>query len=112
MKKNKSLLGFGSALLLVSLVGVAQAQPPHGPAVKMTTEEALKQAPKQDPGLVPIEKAADSAQAQLKKRPKDPAAKRTYVDAAYKYGHAIMYDRGKMSPAIQYRAALAMYRKA
>ena len=78
----------------------------------MTTEEALKQAPKDDPDLAPLAKTFDAAAVKLKKTPKDEKIKKAYVDAGYTYAHALMtIDRGKMRPAVQYRAALALYRK-
>ena len=76
----------------------------------MTLDEAVKMAPQQDKSLVPLAKAADAAEAKLKKLPKDPAAKKAFVDAAYKFGHAAEYG-DKLPPTVRYRAALAMYRK-
>lgn len=108
------------ALLAVcGLTGVslssAQAQggpPPFAGAAKITIAEAMRQAPKADPALVPYEKKMLAAEAQLKKNPKNPAAKKAYVEAAYAYGHATMLDRGKLTPPVQYRAALGLYNKA
>jgi tetratricopeptide (TPR) repeat protein len=79
----------------------------------MTLADALKLAPKLDPSLVPLEKAFNAADAKLKKDPKDPAAKKAYVEAAYKYGKAAEdNNNSKLSPQVQYRAALALYTKA
>ena len=77
----------------------------------MTSEEALKQAPKDDPSLQPLDKAFSEAGAKLKKSPKDAKLKKAYVDTGYNYGHTVMMDRGKLRPTVQYRAALAIYRK-
>lgn len=85
---------------------------PYAGAAKMSTEQALLQAPKMDPGLAPLDKEFKAAQANLKKHPKDAKAKKAYVETAYKYGHTTMMDQGKLPPPIQYRAALALYRKA
>ena len=86
---------------------------PFAGAAKMTLADALKQAPKLDPSLVPLEKAFDAAGAKLKKSPKDPAAKKAYVAAAYKYGKAAEDNNSsKLPPPVQYRAALALYNKA
>ena len=76
----------------------------------MTLDEAAKLAPQQDKSLVPLARASDAAEAKMKKAPKDPAAKKAFVDAAYKYGHAAEYG-DKLPPTVRYRAALAMYRK-
>ena len=102
------------ALCLLPLHIAAQAQgAPFAGAAKMTLAEALKQAPKLDPSLVPLEKAFNVADAKLKKSPKDPAAKKAYVEAAYKYGKAAEdNNNSKLPPPVQYRAALAMYNKA
>lgn len=97
-------------LLAISFGAVAQNAPFAG-GKKMTTEEALKAAPGADPSLVPFEKAFKAADAKLKKTPKDAKAKKAYVDAAFKYGHAAM-ERGQASPKVMYRASLALYRKA
>lgn len=105
-------------LALLALPLGAQAQqgapgaPPFAGANKMTTEEALKQAPKLDKALVPLDKAFSDAQAKLKKKPKDAKVKQAYVDTAYKYAHTLMtLPQGTLRPPVQYRAALALYRK-
>ncbi len=100
------------SLLAVQVEARAQGAPFAG-ASKMTLSEALKQAPKLDPGLVPLEKAFDAAAARLKKNPKDTAAKKAYVEAAYKFGKAAEdNNNSKLPPPVQYRAALALYNKA
>lgn len=106
-----------SLLLALPLCVQAQSKPPaapgHPPAAKpMTCEDALKQAPKDDPGLAPMDKAFKDVEAQLKKTPKDEKVKKNYVEQAYKYGHTVMVGRDKLRPAIQYRASLALFRKA
>lgn len=108
--------------LLLALPLCVQAQTPlpgHPPmpgqpgAKSMTCEEALKQAPKLDPSLAPLDKAFKDADAQLKKSPKDEKAKKTYVEAAYKYGKTAEDNVSqKLSRPVQYRAALALYRRA
>ncbi len=105
------------ALALVFPLGVqAQGGPPGAPFAggkRVTTEEALKQAPKDDPSLAPLDKAYMAAAASLKKSPKDAKAKKAYVEAAYKYGKTCEDNvSGKLSRPVQYRAALALYRKA
>ena len=77
----------------------------------MTLDEAVKMAPQQDKSLEPLAKAATAAEAKMKKSPKDAGAKKAYVEAAYKFGHAAEYG-DKLPPTVRYRAALAMYRKA
>ncbi len=105
------------ALALVFPLGV-QAQggmpgAPYAGGKKVTTEEALKQAPKDDPSLAPLDKAFMTASAALKKSPKDAKAKKAYVEAAFKYGKTCEDNvSGKLSRPVQYRAALALYRKA
>jgi tetratricopeptide (TPR) repeat protein len=102
------------ALCLPPLHITAHAQAaPFAHASKMTLAEALKQAPKLDPGLVPLEKAFEAAGAKLKKDPKNPAAKKAYVESAYKFGKAAEDNvNSKLPPPVQYRAALALYNKA
>lgn len=114
------ILGLAAvALALVLPLGVqAQRNMPGAPYAggsgkKVTTEEALKQAPKDDPSLAPLDKAFNSAAAALKKSPKDAKAKKAYVEAAFKYGKTCEDNvSGKLSRPVQYRAALALYRKA
>ncbi|HLK57797.1 MAG TPA: hypothetical protein VKU00_14620 [Chthonomonadaceae bacterium] len=114
-----SPLRFVAVSLLLALPLCVQAQnkpasPPTKPPASnaMTCDEALKQAPKDDTSLAPLDKTFKDSEAQLKKSPKDEKVKKTYVEAAYKYGHTVMLDQGKLRPAVQYRAALALYRKA
>jgi tetratricopeptide (TPR) repeat protein len=108
------LRGAAITLCLLPIHTTAHAQaPPFAGAAKMTLADALKQAPKLDPGLAPLDKAFSAAEAKLKKSPKDPAAKKAYVEAAYKYGKAAEDNNSsKLTPPVQYRAALAMYNKA
>jgi tetratricopeptide (TPR) repeat protein len=105
------------ALALILPLGV-QAQggmpgAPYASGKKMTTDDALKQAPKDDPSLAPLEKAFTATASALKKSPKDAKAKKAYVEAAYKYGKTCEDNaNNKLSRPVQYRAALALYRKA
>ena len=110
---RKTLLCAVFALSCLGIVPHAGAQGgPFSGGPSITTDQALQQAPKLDPTLIPLDKAFQAVQAKLKKSPKDAKVRTAYVDAAYKYGHAVMVDQGKMSPKVQYRAALALYRKA
>jgi hypothetical protein len=82
-----------------------------GPA--MSAEEALKSVSKMDAALVPLEKAMQSAEKAMKSQPDNAKAKADYVEATYKFGHAIMTDRsGNLPQVVMYRAALAAYRRA
>ena len=111
-----------AALLALPLGAVAQGRAPHGGnphgmapfagAAKMTCEQALKEVPKDDKSLVPLEKAMNDAQAKMKKNPKDARLKKAYVDATYNYGNTVMMDREKLKPTVMYRASLALYRRA
>lgn len=108
---------FGPAVLAAVLalpLGVqAQGGAPYASGKKVTTTEALKEAPKDDPSLMPLQKSLDAADANLKKHPKDAKAKKVYVDTAFKYGKTIEDNASnKLSKPVQYRAALALYRKA
>lgn len=111
---------FSLAMLTLALAMplAAQAQggagaPPFAGAKPMTTEQALAQAPKDDPSLAPYLKAMTAAAGALKKGSKDPKAKKAYVEATYKYGKACEDNAsGKLSRPVQYRAALALYRRA
>lgn len=79
----------------------------------MSAEEALKSVSKMDAALVPLEKAMQSAEKERKSQPDNAKAKADYVEATYKFGHAIMTDRsGKLPQVVMYRAALAAYRRA
>lgn len=108
-----AMVALALALPLSVSVKAQGGAPPFAGAKSMTTEAALKQAPKDDPGLAPLDKAFTAAAAALKKSPKDAKAKKAYVDAAYKYGKTCEDNAsGKLSRPVQYRAALALYRKA
>ena len=110
------IFGLAAVALALALPLSVQAQggaPPFAGAKSMTTEAALAQAPKLDPTLAPLDKAFTAAAAALKKSPKDAKAKQAYVDAAYKYGKTAEDNaNNKLPRPIQYRAALALYRKA
>lgn len=103
------------ALALTLPMGVfaqgGQMNAPFAGASKMTTEEAVKQAPKMSKALAPLEKAMNDAQAKWKKTPKDAKLKKAYVEATYKYARAAKLD-ADLPPPVKYRAALALYRKA
>lgn len=117
----KTLLRVLTLTTLLALPFAAPAQNKGGPpvqggapfagAARMTTEEALKQAPKINKDLVKLEKAMNDAQAKMKKKPKDAALKKAYVEATYKYANTAMTDPN-LPPAVKYRAALALYRRA
>lgn len=110
---RKTFVLVSLALSCIGLVPHAQAQGgPFSGGPSITTDQALAQAPRLDPSLVSLDKAFQSAQAKLKKLPKDAKVRTAYVNATYAYGHAVMIDQGKMSPKVQYRAALALYRRA
>lgn len=92
----------------------AQGGAPNAPFAggkPVTLAEAVKLAPQQDKDLVPLSKAYDAADAKLKKAPKDAAAKKAYVEAAYKFGFAAETSNA-LGPKVKYRAALALFRKA
>jgi tetratricopeptide (TPR) repeat protein len=108
MRKPHFLLALLTLGTLMTLS--VQAQPPAG-APKMTSADALKQAPKLSKKLAPLEKAMNEAEAKMKKNPKDAKLKKAYVEATYKYGHEAMMD-AELPPRIKYRAALALFRKA
>lgn len=113
--KSVAILG----MIVLPLGAMAQGKPavkdtgkPKPPAAAPSSlDEALKQAPKLDAKLVPLDKAYATAATKLKKSPKDAAAKKAYVTAAYTYGSAAEYSE-TLSPKIRYRAALLLYRKA
>ncbi len=109
-------IGTAVALALCMARAGAQTQPQMaGGAAGMkppTVAQAEKMAPKQDPSLAPLEKTMNAAHAKLAKKPKDAKLKAAYVQATYTYAHAVMVDRGKLPSAIQYRAALGLYRRA
>ncbi len=96
--------------------GATNSQPPIAPfasgSAPLTSEEALKHVATMDSSLMVLQTAMEKAQADYKKKPGDPTLKAAYVDATYKFGHAVMEDQGKIPPRIQYRAALALYRRA
>ena len=109
------ILGLAALALALALPLGVRAQggaPPFAGGKKITTDEALKEAPKDDPSLAPLDKAFYAAAAALKKSPKDAKVKKAYVDATFKYGQACEYNAAKLSNPVKYRAALALYRKA
>ncbi|MDE2127964.1 MAG: hypothetical protein KGJ62_15390 [Armatimonadetes bacterium] len=85
---------------------------PAGKYEKVTTAQALVEAPKLDKSLLPMQKKYNAALAKLHRKPKDKAVRTAFSTEAYTYGHTIMLDRGKLPPPIQYRAALALFRTA
>lgn len=111
------VLNLAAAAVLLTTISVgafAQAgngAPPYA-GKKMSCEDALKQAPKDDKDLAPLAKSLADAEAKYKKSPKNAASQKAYVDAAYKYGDALMHlPQGKLTPPVQYRAALALFRR-
>ena len=112
------ILGLAALALALALPLGVQAQggmpgAPYAGGKKVTVAEALIQAPKDDPGLAPLDKAFYSAAAALKKSPKGAKIKKAYVETAFKYGKTCEDNAsGKLSRPVQYRAALALYRKA
>ena len=127
MKRSLQIVFAIAGLLLLPAVLLAQppvpvqrpqvhvhgrGQAPYASSGTMTTAQALAQAPKMDPSLAPLDHAFTAAQADLKKHPKEARAKKAFVDAGNRYGNSLMYYKGtKLSRAVQYRAALAVYRK-
>lgn len=115
---NTRILGLATLALALALPLGVQAQggipgAPYAGAKKMTTEAALIQAPKDDPSLLPLQKAYFAAGAALKKPKAGLKEKKAYVEAAFKYGKTCEDNvSGKLSRPVQYRAALALYRKA
>lgn len=108
------------AMMMMMMLGVQMGStaqthpgaPPFAGKKSMTCDEALKQAPKDDADLVPLAKGLSEAEGKLKKSPKSSAVQKTYVEAAFKYGDALMHlPQGKLTPPVQYRAALALFRK-
>jgi hypothetical protein len=111
MKISLNTLVLGT-VLLAALPG-ALAQPPNAPfagQAKMTCAQALKEAPKDDPQLAALAKTFDADTAKLKKSPKDAKVKKAYVDDGAKYAHQVIYGDSKLSPAVKYRAGLALCR--
>ena len=78
----------------------------------LTAEEALEKVPALDPKFAPLDRDMRDKEARLKQTPNDPKAKAAYVEAAYTYGHSLLTDGANLGPMIQYRAALAPYRRA
>ena len=83
-----------------------------GGGSNMTAEEALKQVPALDPKFAPMDKDLTEKEMALKQAPNDPKAKAAYVESAYKYGHSLLADGASLGPTMQYRAALAPFRRA
>lgn len=106
------LVALALPLGVIAQQGGGAVAPFAGGGKPMTSEEALKEVPKLDKSLAPLEKSFKAAEARLKKSPKDAKVKKAYVDAAYKYGHTVMTGQGKLPSRVMYRAALALYRKA
>ena len=83
-----------------------------GAKSNMTAEEALKQVPTADPKFAMMDRDMRDKEALLKQAPNDPKAKAAYVDSAYKYGHALVIGPTDAPKAVQYRGALALFRRA
>ena len=79
---------------------------------KITVEEALAGVPKSDPKYKDFAKRLAEAEATLKEKPDDADAKKAFVEVAYEYGHDVMAGTNELTPAVKYRAALALYRRA
>ena len=107
-----TLAGALAPLSVAHAQGGGMAPPFAGGMKPPTLAEALKMAPMQDKSLMPLAKTADMAEAKLKKAPKDAGAKKAFVDAEYKLGHAAEYDSQALMPSVKYRASLAAYNKA
>ncbi len=108
-----AILGISFFMLAAPVHGQGKPGGPPPASKKMTCAEALKQAPKDDPELAPMVKDLAAAEIKLKKTPKIAAVQKAYVDSAFKYGDALMHlPQGKLTPPVQYRAALALFRKA
>ena len=99
--------------MTVPAITLAQGNPaaPFAGGKTVTLAEAVKLAPQQDKSLAPLAKAADAAEAKLKKLPKDAVVKKAYVEAAFNFGKGAEYS-SVLGAKVKYRAALAMYRKA
>ncbi|HLV79904.1 MAG TPA: hypothetical protein VKT32_06455 [Chthonomonadaceae bacterium] len=112
------LLMLPAALLAQPPVPVQRPQVHTHPMIKapssgtMTTTQALQKAPKMDPSLAPLDRAFTVSLADFRKHPKDARAKKAVVDSGDRYGDALMFYKGtKLTRPVQYRAALAVYRK-
>ena len=81
-------------------------------ASSMTAEEALKQVPALDKNFAPMQADLTGKEAALKLAPNDPKAKSAYVESAYNYGHKLVLGPTSAPQTVQYRAALALYRRA
>ena len=57
-----------------------------------------------------LAKSFDAEAARLKKLPKDAKVKKAYVDAGIKYEQKTYVGPNKLSPAVKYRATLALCR--
>ena len=118
---KNTLTGLVSAGVLLTFAFSTMAQggpppskggaPPFAGAANMTCEEALKETPKDDPTLAPLDKAYKDAGAKLKKSPKDAKVKKAFVEAVYKYEDKVLKGDVKLKPPVKYRAALALDRK-
>lgn len=78
---------------------------------KPTLEQALLEAPKEDPTLRPFDTKYSSAEANLENHPSSSTAKEDYVKATYAYAHDMEYV-SSLDPVIRYRAALLLYERA
>ena len=84
----------------------------QGGGSNMTAEEALKQVPTLDPKFAPMDKDMRAKEAALKQEPNDAKAKSAYVESAYNYGHTLVLGPTTVPQRAQYRAALALFRRA
>ena len=109
MKQLATFLSAFAVLLTFSCCAQAQT-PPFAGAAKMTCDDALKQAPKDDTSLAPLDKTFREAAVKQRKSPKDAKVKKTFVDAANKYADKAIGNDSKLNPAVKYRAVLALNR--
>ncbi len=86
--------------------------PPFAGGASLTAEEALASVPKSEPKYAPLQKKQDEAEAALKAKPADEAAKKAYVEQTYAYGHELMAGDNSINQKVKYRAALALFRRA
>jgi hypothetical protein len=89
------------ALLALIVTSLAAAQPYAG-GQKATPEDKKK--------LQTLEKAYVAAKATFAKKPKDPAAKKAFVNAAVKFGHESMMSNA-LDRSVKYKQALRVYRE-
>ncbi len=100
---------FNSPSLMAS--SPSSSSPAQSGGKKPSLEQALAEAPKQDPSLKSLDTAYQAAAMALKANPTSKSLQKAFTDAAYAYGSKIEYG-SSLGTVVRYRASLCVYQAA